>query len=115
MHEKQLWWCCDPLRQCMGLKGPHACVQVREPRAVLKEFGTVLPEDTVIRVHDSTADLRCAPLAFVESAQANCSALVAACTGSLDVVAPANRRSSQADFTPAAQNNCEVPKRYVQG
>ena len=25
---------------------------------MLKEFGTVLPEDTVIRVHDSTADLR---------------------------------------------------------
>ena len=32
--------------------------QVREPRAVLAEFGTTLPDDTVIRVHDSTADLR---------------------------------------------------------
>ena len=31
---------------------------VREPRAVLAEFGTVLPEDVEIRVHDSTADLR---------------------------------------------------------
>ena len=31
---------------------------VREPRAVLAEFGTVLPEDVAIRVHDSTADLR---------------------------------------------------------
>ena len=31
---------------------------VREPRAVLAEFGTVLPEDVAVRVHDSTADLR---------------------------------------------------------
>jgi nitrile hydratase len=31
---------------------------VHEPRAVLAEFGTVLPEDVAIRVHDSTADLR---------------------------------------------------------
>jgi nitrile hydratase len=31
---------------------------VREPRAVLAEFGLVLPEQTQIRVHDSTADMR---------------------------------------------------------
>jgi nitrile hydratase len=31
---------------------------VREPRAVLAEFGTVIPEGTLIRVHDSTADMR---------------------------------------------------------
>ena len=31
---------------------------VREPRKVLKEFGTVLPSDVSIRVLDSTADLR---------------------------------------------------------
>jgi nitrile hydratase len=31
---------------------------VREPRAVLTEFGTVLPEDQAVHVHDSTADLR---------------------------------------------------------
>jgi nitrile hydratase alpha subunit len=31
---------------------------VREPRAVLAEFGTVLPESVEIRVHDSTADMR---------------------------------------------------------
>jgi len=31
---------------------------VREPRAVLAEFGTELPEDVEVRVHDSTADLR---------------------------------------------------------
>ncbi len=31
---------------------------VREPRAVLEEFGTVVPEDVELRVHDSTADLR---------------------------------------------------------
>jgi nitrile hydratase subunit alpha len=31
---------------------------VREPRAVLDEFGTVLPEGTEVRVHDSTADMR---------------------------------------------------------
>src|SRR5438105_15058774 len=31
---------------------------VREPRAVLAEFGTVIPPDVAIRVHDSTADMR---------------------------------------------------------
>lgn len=31
---------------------------VREPRAVLAEFGLVLPPDMRVRVHDSTADLR---------------------------------------------------------
>jgi len=31
---------------------------VREPRAVLREFGTNLPVDMEVRVHDSTADLR---------------------------------------------------------
>ena len=31
---------------------------VREPRTVLKEFGTVIPKDMEVRVHDSTADLR---------------------------------------------------------
>ncbi|MEO1106180.1 MAG: nitrile hydratase subunit alpha, partial [Pseudomonadota bacterium] len=31
---------------------------VREPRAVLEEFGVSLPETTEVRVNDSTADLR---------------------------------------------------------
>ena len=31
---------------------------VREPRAVLAEFGTVIPDDVELKVHDSTADLR---------------------------------------------------------
>ena len=31
---------------------------VREPRAVLAEFGTPIPESVTIRVHDSTADMR---------------------------------------------------------
>jgi nitrile hydratase subunit alpha len=31
---------------------------VREPRAVLAEFGLNIPESTQIRVHDSTADMR---------------------------------------------------------
>jgi nitrile hydratase alpha subunit len=31
---------------------------VREPRAVLKEFGTIIPEHVAIRVHDSNADMR---------------------------------------------------------
>ena len=31
---------------------------VREPRAVLSEFGLLLKEETRIRVHDSTADMR---------------------------------------------------------
>jgi nitrile hydratase len=31
---------------------------VRDPRGVLKEFGTTLPDDVVVRVHDSNADMR---------------------------------------------------------
>ena len=31
---------------------------VREPRAVLAEFGVTLPEDTAVRVWDSTAEIR---------------------------------------------------------
>jgi len=29
-----------------------------EPRAVLREFGTELPADVEVRIHDSTADMR---------------------------------------------------------
>jgi nitrile hydratase subunit alpha len=31
---------------------------VREPRAVLKEFGTLIADSVQVRVHDSTADMR---------------------------------------------------------
>jgi nitrile hydratase alpha subunit len=31
---------------------------VREPRAVLREFGTAIPDTVEVRVHDSTADMR---------------------------------------------------------
>ncbi len=31
---------------------------VREPRSVLREFGTELPDNVAVRVHDSTADMR---------------------------------------------------------
>jgi len=31
---------------------------VRDPRGVLKEFGTMLPESVTVRVHDSNADMR---------------------------------------------------------
>ena len=31
---------------------------VREPRAVLREFGTEIPEEVEVRVHDSNAELR---------------------------------------------------------
>jgi len=31
---------------------------VREPRAVLREFGTVVPDNVALRVHDSNADMR---------------------------------------------------------
>ena len=31
---------------------------VREPRSVLREFGTQLPDSVTVRVHDSTAELR---------------------------------------------------------
>jgi nitrile hydratase len=31
---------------------------VREPRALLREFGTVIPDEVMVRVHDSSADMR---------------------------------------------------------
>ena len=31
---------------------------VRAPRSLLAEFGTIIPEDVEIRVHDSTAAMR---------------------------------------------------------
>jgi nitrile hydratase len=31
---------------------------VREPRAVLREFGTEIPTDVTVRVHDTNADMR---------------------------------------------------------
>ena len=31
---------------------------IKEPRAVLSEFGTEIPDDVVVRLHDSTADMR---------------------------------------------------------
>jgi nitrile hydratase len=37
---------------------PYRSRAVREPRAVLAEFGTRVPEDVDVRVHDSTADMR---------------------------------------------------------
>ncbi|RMC29511.1 nitrile hydratase subunit alpha [Paracoccus alkanivorans] len=37
---------------------PYRSRAVREPRAVLKEFGVTLPGETAIRVWDSTAEMR---------------------------------------------------------
>jgi len=37
---------------------PYRRRMVREPRAVLREFGLELSDDVVVRVHDSTADMR---------------------------------------------------------
>jgi len=42
------WYKCDNYRARV----------VFEPRSVLKEFGTLLPEDVTVRVHDSNADMR---------------------------------------------------------
>ena len=37
---------------------PYRARMVAEPRAVLREFGTVLPDNVTVRVHDSNADMR---------------------------------------------------------
>jgi nitrile hydratase len=37
---------------------PYRSRMVREPRAVLAEFGLDLPAEKILRVHDSTADMR---------------------------------------------------------
>ena len=44
---------------------------VREPRAVLKEFGTAIPDSIEIRVHDSTADMRYLVMPLRPAATAN--------------------------------------------
>ena len=38
--------------------GEYRSRVVKEPRAVLREFGTVIGDDVQVRVHDSTAELR---------------------------------------------------------
>jgi|SRR5215471_930864 len=54
---------CYP-RAILGLPPPwyksreYRARAVREPRAVLKEFGTTIPQNVEVRVHDSTADMR---------------------------------------------------------
>ena len=54
---------CYP-RNILGLppdwykKRPYRARAVKEPRAILKEFDTILPDSTSVRVHDSTADMR---------------------------------------------------------
>jgi nitrile hydratase len=37
---------------------PYRARAVAEPRAVLAEFGTIIPNDVDVRVHDSTAMVR---------------------------------------------------------
>lgn len=37
---------------------PYRARAVVEPRAVLREFGTIIPDDVEVRVHDSTAMVR---------------------------------------------------------
>ena len=37
---------------------PYRARAVREPRAVLAEFGTVIPDDVEVRVSNSTAQVR---------------------------------------------------------
>jgi nitrile hydratase len=55
---------CYP-REVLGLPpdwyklAPYRSRAVKEPRAVLAEFGTVIPDDVEIRVSDSTAMIRC--------------------------------------------------------
>jgi nitrile hydratase len=37
---------------------PYRARAVKEPRDILKEFGTIIPDTVAVRVHDSTADMR---------------------------------------------------------
>ncbi len=46
---------------------------VREPRAVLAEFGTTVPGDVTVRVHDASADLRYLVLPLSPADLATCS------------------------------------------
>ena len=50
---------CDPAVPPTIDGGPDASSHVVfEPRKVLAEFGTIVPDDVAVRVHDSLADLR---------------------------------------------------------
>ena len=68
-HLKLVHWWCTVKKQvyrggcgkCERERERHVWDRARavyEPRAVLEEFGTILPEGATVRVHDSTADLR---------------------------------------------------------
>lgn len=68
---------------------------VREPRAVLEEFGLELPPEVVVRVHDSTADMRylvlpMRPAGTEHFDEAACAALISrdAMVGAAVVTAP---------------------------
>ena len=49
---RSLLWCSHDCHR------DRPCLVVVEPRAVLKEFGTELPDSVVLRTHDSNADMR---------------------------------------------------------
>jgi nitrile hydratase subunit alpha len=49
---------CNPHPPAHCQRSAYRARAVRDPSGLLAEFGTVLPEGTAIRVHDSTADLR---------------------------------------------------------
>ena len=49
---------CSACRPAGTRAPPTAPASVREPRAVLAEFGTVLPDEVEVRVWDSSAELR---------------------------------------------------------
>ena len=55
--EPRVTWAAGSSLNSSGVGDTVRCV-VREPRKVLAEFGTALPEGIAIRVHDSTADMR---------------------------------------------------------
>jgi nitrile hydratase len=56
--------CSCYLRPLLGLppewykSREYRCRAVRDPRQVLQEFGTQIPEGVIVRVHDSNADMR---------------------------------------------------------
>lgn len=64
VHNVVVCTLCSYPRSSLGLppdwykSRPYGSRAVRDPRAVLAEFGTCVPESVQIRVHDSTANMR---------------------------------------------------------
>jgi nitrile hydratase subunit alpha len=76
---------------------------VREPRQVLREFGTHIPDEVEIRVHDSTADMRYMVLPLRPAGSGNLAQAELAALVTRDSLIGVTLIPAQASETPASE------------